>query len=109
MDANEFSKWQQVTKASEKAWVMDSVTKANRGEYLFYLGGQNGLYMRITPDGTGEIGTYEGAIPHIMEATFHVVFSRKVSDSAEATLAHMVGALRLTHLATQLRAIGEIK
>ncbi len=51
-------------------WVEDAVSRLNGRGCLYYSGGESGIYMRITPDGTLQVGNYEGAIPHIGEALF---------------------------------------
>ncbi len=70
MTDSEWRQWMDVTANSQYQWTTDEVTRQNgRGE-LYFLGGESGIYMRIQPEGTISIGTYEGAIPHIGEALF---------------------------------------
>ncbi len=66
----ECKQWLAVTANSQYQWTADEVTRRNGRGALYYLGGTDGVYMRIQPKGTLSIGTYEGAIPHIGEALF---------------------------------------
>ncbi len=70
MTEQEFEYWRSITDISTSQWVEDSVTKLNGKGYLYYIGGDDGYFMRISPDGKFTIGTYEGAYPHIGEALF---------------------------------------
>lgn len=66
----EMKQWIAVTENSRYQWMADEITRWNgRGE-LYYFGGESGVYMRISLDGKLSIGTYEGALPHIGEASF---------------------------------------
>ncbi len=66
----ELKNWIAVTEGSQHQWTEDEVTRLNRRGALYYFGGKDGIYMRIQPEGTLSIGTYEGAFPHIGEAFF---------------------------------------
>lgn len=70
MTQREFKYWQAVTAESTRRWVEDSITLLNGNGALYYTGGEDGLYMRLFPDGKLTVGTYEDAIPHIGEAIF---------------------------------------
>ena len=70
MTQHEFEYWQAVTESSAHKWVEDRVTRLNGNGALFYTGGEDGQYMRLSPEGKLTVGTYEGAIPHIGEAMF---------------------------------------
>ena len=52
MDQGEFEHWQAVTSSSRYLWVEDAVSRLNGRGCLYYSGGESGIYMRITPDGT---------------------------------------------------------
>ena len=84
MDQSEFEHWQAVTSSSQYLWVEDAVTRLNGRGCLCYSGGESGIYMRITPDGTLQAGNYEGAIPHIGEALFKPGAERKCGSFNEA-------------------------
>ena len=73
----ECKQWMAVTANSQYQWTEDEVTRLNGRGALYYRGGTDGVYMRIRPEGKLSIGTYEGAIPHIGEATF---FQKAVID-----------------------------
>lgn len=66
----EMKQWLTVTENSRYQWTEDEITRLNGHGALFYFGGADGVYMRIQPEGTLLIGTYEGALPHIGEAAF---------------------------------------
>jgi hypothetical protein len=72
MTYDEFEGWQAVTNASKNRWTIDQVTFLNRGVILMYRGGEKGRYIQIEKNGDTQLGTYEGAIPHIGEASFKV-------------------------------------
>lgn len=73
-----------MTSSSQYLWVQDTVSRLNGRGCLYYSGGELGIYMRITPDGTLQVGNYEGAIPHIGEALFKPGAERKCGSSSEA-------------------------
>lgn len=84
MDQREFKHWQAVTSSSQYMWVEDVVTRLNGRGCLYYTGGESGIYMRITQEGTLQVGNYEGAIPHIGEALFRPGAERKCGSFNEA-------------------------
>ncbi len=84
MTDKELKYWQEVTNISTSQWVQDDVTSANGRGHLFYIGGETGHYMRISPDGNLEIGAYEGALPHIGEATFKPKAKHKYDNINDA-------------------------
>ena len=66
----ELKQWLAVTENSRYQWTEDEITRLNGRGALYYFGGEDGIYMRIQPEGKLSIGTYEGAFPHIGEALF---------------------------------------
>ena len=70
MTDTELKTWLAVTQDSRYRWTEDEITRLNGRGALYYYGGEDGIYMRIQPDGKLSIGTYEGALPHIGEALF---------------------------------------
>lgn len=86
MDKNEFERWMHNTLASEEKWVVDRVQLAN-GRFIAYKGGVNGSYLQMDRlvDGVKvSLGLYEGAIPHIAEASFTRVCSDTFKTSTLA-------------------------
>jgi|GEM_PF-1797568 len=69
--------WMAVTKSNEHQWVEDEVYRLNGHGTMYYTGGEDGIYIRIQTDGTLEAGNYEGAIPHIGDATFMPVVTNR--------------------------------
>jgi hypothetical protein len=70
MDKEEFAAWQARTENSRFKWTEDEIYRLNGRGVFYYMGGEDGIYMAAGQDGTFVIGTYEGAIPHIGEASF---------------------------------------
>jgi hypothetical protein len=83
MTTSEFREWTKVTEPRMK-WTMDPIRWHNNHEMLFYLGSQNGKFIWIYSDGRMQAGTYEGAMPHIMEACFNPTFGKTFDDQQEA-------------------------
>ena len=70
MTDTELKQWLAVTANSQYQWTEDEVTRLNGRGALYYFGGEDGVYIRVQPDGELSVGTYEGAFPHIGEALF---------------------------------------
>ena len=70
MTGAELKQWMAVTENSRYLWTEDEITRRNGRGALYYLGGEDGVYIRIQPEGELSVGTYEGALPHIGEAIF---------------------------------------
>jgi len=66
----ELKQWLAVTANSQYQWTEDEITRKNGRGALYYFGGEDGVYIRVQPDGELSVGTYEGAFPHIGEAFF---------------------------------------
>ncbi|KAF5038192.1 hypothetical protein DSECCO2_556850 [anaerobic digester metagenome] len=84
MDQKECENWIAVTASSSYKWVEDRISYLNGRGSLYYTGGEDGVYIQISNDGTLKIGTYEGAFPHIGEALFKVKEEQKYADFNEA-------------------------
>lgn len=84
MDMNEYRAWMAETKKSETQWNFDFISWHNKKEILAYTGGVNGQYVSIEQNGEMQIGTYEGAYPHIGEAIFKRRAHKKYQDFNEA-------------------------
>lgn len=80
MSPAEFKAWSGHTQRSRNGWQRDDVTLHNRGVYLLYHGGESGTYVKLEGS-TVEVGTYEGAIPHIGEALFKPRGSKTFADA----------------------------
>lgn len=100
MTTQEFNNWKKETEGSKHHWQVDEVTKRNRGVLLIYIGGENGKYIEVTPDGQATVGKYEGAVPHIGEALFVPLHARKFAsqDQAMAALIEKAGLAFLLDL-----------
>lgn len=84
MDKAEFEQWMEVTRSSRHRWVEDEVTRLNGRGALYYMGGENGLFIKIGTDGVLRAGTYEGALPHMGEAVFTVKAEKKFDSWEQA-------------------------
>ena len=84
MTKDEFALWQAITENSRFHWTEDAIFRLNGCGAFYYIGGQDGGYMRIHQDGRLEIGAYEGAIPHIGEALFIPKSEKQYADFNEA-------------------------
>ena len=84
MTQGEREQWRAVTNSSRHQWREDSVTRQNGRGALYYLGGQDGYFMRVTPEGKLSIGIYEGALPHIGEACFTAKAEKECGSPEEA-------------------------
>lgn len=72
MNREEFDYWRDITVRTSYRWQEDTITRLNGRCALYYMGGESGAFIRISPEGMLKMGTYEEAIPHIGEAFFTV-------------------------------------
>lgn len=84
MDQKEWENWLAITASSIHKWVEDKIFRLNGRGAMYYTGGEDGVYMEISNDGTLKLGTYEGALPHIGEAFFDVRIEKKYFDFNKA-------------------------
>ena len=84
MTREEFDNWTKITESSKRNWHLDEVTLHNRGVYLFYTGGENGIYINVDLDGLTTFGKYECAIPHIGDALFTIEHNAQFADQNTA-------------------------
>lgn len=62
-------------------WTKDPVHNGLDGvDLLMHIGGTDGQFVRVDQAGNVEVGTFEGAIPHIGEAAFTIVGKHKFTD-----------------------------
>lgn len=103
MNKKEFAAWQARTENSRFKWTEDEIYRLNGRGVFYYMGGADGIYMAVGKDGTFAIGTYEGAIPHIGEASFtqkaevrcddfNMAFGKAVGVGGKKFLADMFSA-----------------
>jgi hypothetical protein len=84
-----FEAWMAVTSSSRNKWVEDEIFRLNGRGAFYFTGGEDGVYMKIHKDGRLEAGNYEGAFPHIGEATFQTVVEKQFGNYSEAYTAAM--------------------
>ena len=84
-----FKAWMAVTESSRFKWVEDEIYRLNGRGAMYYTGGEDGIYMRISNDGTLDAGNYEGAIPHIGEAMFTSAVNKQFPNFNDAYTAAM--------------------
>ena len=80
----EAEKWCTLTNSSKNKWTLDEITANNKGIYLFYIGGEEGNFIEVLKTGLMNVGTYQGAFPHIGEAIFPVLKSKQFKDQNAA-------------------------
>jgi hypothetical protein len=84
MTAAEFKAWSDHTAGSRLHWQRDEIMLHNQGASPYYIGGENGKFISIDKTGKLELGTYEGAVPHIGEALFTITFTKQFADKNAA-------------------------
>ncbi len=84
MTRDEFALWQDITENSRFHWTEDAIFRLNGRGAFYYIGGEDGGYMRIHKDGRLELGSYEGAVLHIGEAVFMPKSEKQYADFNEA-------------------------
>lgn len=84
MDQDELQFWREKTASSADRWMEDEIKRLNGDGCLFYRGGENGQFIRISKENELTIGTYEGAFPHIGEAEFTIRYSKQYTNINEA-------------------------
>jgi hypothetical protein len=84
MTNQEFAGWSAVTAGSGNLWTEDVIYRLNGRGAMYFIGGENGAYIRVGRDGVLEAGKYEGASPHIGEAMFTPVVTRRYDNYSDA-------------------------
>jgi hypothetical protein len=100
MTPEEFKAWQEVTELSKSRWVIDAITRINRGEYLFYKGGRDGTFIRVNSDGEVWLGYYKDAIPHIGDAFFEIKHRKTLGADANEACARVIERMGIPALLT---------
>lgn len=95
MTRAEFDGWAAVTRASETTWQLDLCSWHNQGCYFIYKGGVDGVYLQVRSNGVAEIGTYEGALPHIGEALFRRLRSNTLGHDVRSAVEQLRRKLAL--------------
>jgi hypothetical protein len=86
MTQQEARGWLAATARSRHAWRLDEI-HCTPDDALIYKGGQMGYYVNLRKVGAAwgvEVGTYEGAFPHIGEAAFTVAGRKHFPSPEEA-------------------------
>ena len=84
MTKQEFDLWLAKTESSRYHWTEDTIYRLNGRGAFYYIGGEDGAYIKVTDNGMLEAGTYEGAFPHIGEACFIPKVRRQFDGFNEA-------------------------
>lgn len=87
MTEKEFTDWTAKTQGSRHRWTEDDIVRLNGRGALFYRGGEDGVYLRVHKNGWLELGRYEGAVPHIGEASFAVLAKHQFPNYPDALAA----------------------
>lgn len=73
MNEQEFKQWKEITESSKKNWVFDVVMFLNSGDFMFYRGGESGIFILVNHEGRGSFGNYSMAVPSIGDAMFTTI------------------------------------
>lgn len=65
MIQEEFDYWREITAGSSCRWQEDTIAILNGQDALYYMGGESGAFIRISPEGMLQMGTYKKAIPDV--------------------------------------------
>lgn len=84
MTHEEFQDWLRLSLDYPQAWKADQVFWHNAGDLLLYKGGQNGCFILIDSLGGARLGTYDGAIMKITDATFTNLASKQYDNFEQA-------------------------
>ena len=80
----DFQNWMKT--ARQAVWNFDHVIFHNRGEYLLYSTGSEGVYLWIR-EKTAEIGTFEDAYQFITDGSFHTLYDRTFDSGTSFSIA----------------------
>lgn len=97
MTVEEFDNWKAWTDTTSRTWTIDPIHDGKEGRKLLaHIGGVDGKFVQV--DG-GEIalGSYEGAIPHIGEASFRIE-GKKNYLTFDIAVTHLIEAGGLNFL-----------
>ena len=95
MTSNEFVDWQRINSNSNYRWEEERTFALEKCGVFFYKGGENGIFIFISEDGVLRIGTYQNAVPHIMEAMVSIKTERPCGSFYEAfRMACEVGGIK---------------
>jgi hypothetical protein len=82
MNATERAAWMKHTANSRYTWTVDPIHNT-AADLLVHLSGQSGQYVEISGCKL-TVGTYDGAIPHIGEASFKALGTKVFTSNDEA-------------------------
>jgi hypothetical protein len=81
-----FAAWKNLTDRNIGQWQEDKRYRQHKDGALFYIGGEDGQYMRIAKDGKLAVGTYELAHPGIEDAVLLSRAARQYGSYEQAFL-----------------------
>ena len=89
MTAQEYENWSTYMRAQKGKWTVDPIHNGDDGRnFLAFVPSPEdetkGVYVQIFEDGRVSSGEYEGAIPHIGEASFRSHACSKFANFNEA-------------------------
>ena len=115
MNEQEYKAWAKHQMKNVGHWQVDPIHNGENGaRYLVYVTRPDdpacGVYVDITPQGFLSMGTFEGALPHMGEATYipRKGLSCKSFDQAVQVAAEHMGLtflLALTHTVSPYRSL----
>lgn len=93
----DYANWIRFMKASRGRWTVDPIHNGVDRDLIAFVGksedGTAGVYVSVDDDGKAQAGDYEGALPHIGDATFTPRWEHKYEDkdAAIARLSERLG------------------
>ena len=94
----EFTKWVNLSVGIDASWREDKRYRRHKDGVLYYIGGEDGLYIRIANDGLIKAGRYEFASPGIEEAVLVCSVLKQCESYEQAILfASQVAGQKLTN------------
>ncbi|MDR1210136.1 MAG: DUF3849 domain-containing protein [Clostridiales bacterium] len=87
------AKWREADDAIDAPWREDARYREHKDGALFYKGGENGQYLRVSSNGTITVGRYAHAKPGIEDAVLTAGISQQLPSYDHALLlaAHLGG------------------
>jgi hypothetical protein len=98
MNQKEFQGWKKITESSKDRWVFDVVMFMNSGDFMFYRGGESGIFILVNHEGRGSFGNYSMAVPSIGDAMFTTIHESTPSNCRFTSLSVVLESLGVPEL-----------
>ena len=106
MDNQEFTAWSKLMKAARGGWKVDPVHNGQGRDLILFKASATdhtaGLYITLDTDGTASAGRFGGAVPHIGEALFMPMWTKKFDSYSHGlkTILERAGVSMLLDIAS---------